>query len=136
LLRRNEIRRRYERNLSTVPGLSFQAIRAGCASTCKDFSILVDSAQFGAPREWLFEALTKENIEVKRYFWPPVHRQKLYRERWDGRPLPATDRISDNVISLPIYSTLAGESIDGVCEAIARAQAFVQKNGIEKRMWA
>jgi dTDP-4-amino-4,6-dideoxygalactose transaminase len=136
LRRRNEIRRRYERNLSALPGLNFQSIRPGCATTCKDFSILVDAAQFGAPREWLFEALTKENIEVKRYFWPPVHRQKLYRGRWDGQPLPATDRISDNVISLPIYSSLADKSVDRVCEAIARAQAFARKSRIEKRLWA
>lgn len=133
LLRRNQIRLRYERNLSAVPGLTFQGIRPRCVTTCKDFSILVDAERFGAPREWLFEALTKENIEVKRYFWPPVHRQKLYRDFWDGQPLPATDQISDNVISLPIYSTLPDDSVDRVCEAIARAQAFAQKNGSGRR---
>jgi dTDP-4-amino-4,6-dideoxygalactose transaminase len=134
LHRRNEIRLRYERNLRSVPGLAFQRIRPRCSSTCKDFSILVDAAQFGAPRDWLVEALTRENIEVKRYFWPPVHRQRLYRNLWDGQTLPATDWISGRVISLPIYSALPDASVDRICDAIARAQDFTQKRGIEKAM--
>ena len=127
--RRNQIRIRYERRLESVPGLSFQQIRPGCRSTCKDFSVLVDEAAFGAPREWLFQALQRENIEVKRYFWPPVHRQKLYREVWDHQPLPTTDSVSDRVLSLPIYSSLDAASVERVCDAIERVHAFASKNG-------
>lgn len=127
--RRNQIRLHYERLLQRVPGLGFQKIRPGCRSTCKDFSVLVDEAAFGAPRDWLFDALAQENIEVKRYFWPPVHRQKLYRDLWDGRALPVTDAVSDRVVSLPIYSSLSDASVERVCEAIARAHEFARKNG-------
>lgn len=128
--RRNQIRIRYERRLESVPGLSFQQIRPGCRSTCKDFSVLVDEAAFGAPREWLFQALQRENIEVKRYFWPPVHRQKLYREVWDHQPLPNTDSVSDRVLSLPIYSSLDTASVERVCDAIKWIHEFASKNGV------
>lgn len=127
--RRNQIRIRYERRLMSVPGLSFQQIRPGYRTTCKDFSVLVDEAAFGAPREWAFQALQRENIEVKRYFWPPVHRQKLYREVWDQRPLPITDSVSDRVLSLPIYSSLDAASVERVCDAIERIHEFASKNG-------
>jgi dTDP-4-amino-4,6-dideoxygalactose transaminase len=68
------------------------------------------------------ELLHRENIGARRYFSPPVHRQKLYRTLWDGRPLPVTDMVSDGVVSLPIYSSLTDESVDKVSEVIRRAQ--------------
>jgi dTDP-4-amino-4,6-dideoxygalactose transaminase len=122
--RRNQIRLHYLRRLEPVPGLGFQQIRPGNRSACKDFGVFVDETAFGSSREWLFDALQKENIEVRRYFWPPVHRQKLFRALWDGQPLPVTDRISDRVLNLPIYSSLRDEDVDKVCDAVLRAHEF------------
>jgi dTDP-4-amino-4,6-dideoxygalactose transaminase len=119
IARRNQIRLRYERQLGSVPGITFQQIRSGCRTTAKDFSLIVDQAEFGQTRDWLLERLLRRNIEVRRYFWPPVHRQKLYREIWDGRPLPVTEWVSDRVISLPIYSSLSDEDVDRICAAVS-----------------
>jgi dTDP-4-amino-4,6-dideoxygalactose transaminase len=122
--RRNEIQRRYERNLRDVAGLRFQEVSAGGRSTFKDLSVIVDEKEFGHARDWLVELLHVENIGARKYFSPPVHRQKLYRAMWDGRALPVTDLVSDGVVSLPIYSSLTDESVDKVCEVIRRAQRF------------
>src|SRR3984893_14431404 len=122
--RRNEIRTRYERKLEDVAGLRFQEVAEGGRSTCKDFSVIVDEKEFGHSRDWLVELLHRENIGARKYFWPPVHRQKLYSAMWDGRALPVTDLVSDGVVSLPIYSSLTDESVDKVCEVIRRAQGF------------
>ena len=83
--------------------------------------MLVDRERFGMSRDGLLDALQRENIEARRYFWPPVHRQKIYRGVWDGTPLPVTDSVSDNVLSLPIYSSLLEEQLERVCDAIGRA---------------
>jgi dTDP-4-amino-4,6-dideoxygalactose transaminase len=122
--RRNEIRTRYERKLRDVAGLRFQEISESGRSTCKDFSVIVDEKKFGQSRDWLVELLHRENIGARKYFSPPVHRQKLYGAMWDGRALPVTDLVSDGVVSLPIYSSLTDESVDKVCEVIRRAQRF------------
>ncbi|HUJ32984.1 MAG TPA: DegT/DnrJ/EryC1/StrS family aminotransferase [Candidatus Acidoferrum sp.] len=127
IARRNQIRLHYERRLKSVPGLSFQQLSPGAHSASKDFSVIVDERAFGRDRQWLFSALEKENIGVRRYFWPPVHRQKLYREVWDGRPLPVTEHISDRVLSLPIYSSLRDADVDKVCDAICRAADFARR---------
>jgi dTDP-4-amino-4,6-dideoxygalactose transaminase len=126
--RRNQIRLRYESRLESVPGLSFQHIRRVNRSACKDFSLLVDEAAFGRTRDWLFDALHKENIDVRRYFWPPVHRQKLFSASWDKHPLPATDKISDGILNLPIYSSLADQDVETVCDAICRVSEFATRN--------
>ncbi|MGH9684181.1 MAG: DegT/DnrJ/EryC1/StrS family aminotransferase [Candidatus Acidiferrales bacterium] len=126
--RRNEIRQRYEQRLQSVPGLCFQCVLAGDRSACKDFSVIVDERQFGQSRDWLVDALQKENIQVRRYFWPPVHRQTLYREVWDSRPLPVTDYVSSRILSLPIYSSLEDEAVEKVCDAIVRMHEFMGRS--------
>jgi dTDP-4-amino-4,6-dideoxygalactose transaminase len=128
--RRNEIRLRYERNLRDVAGIRFQEVSEGGRSTFKDFSAIVDEKEFGHSRDWLVELLHLENIGARKYFSPPVHRQKLYSAMWDGRALPVTDSVSDGVVSLPIYSSLTDESVDKVCEVIRRAQ------GLDNAKWA
>ncbi|MGB8543291.1 MAG: DegT/DnrJ/EryC1/StrS family aminotransferase [Candidatus Acidiferrales bacterium] len=130
--RRNQIRLHYERRLRTIPGLSFQRIPAGSRSSCKDFAVLIDEAVFGMSRDWLFAALEKENIQVRRYFYPPVHRQKLYREIWDERPLPVTESISESILNLPIYSTLSDENVGKICDAILRCHEFAGKKKLTK----
>lgn len=126
IMRRNEIRLRYERRLHSVAGLRFQHMPAGANTSCKDFALVVDERIFGRTRDWLCDALGEENIGVRRYFWPPVHRQKLYSRVWDGRPLPVTDEISNGVICLPIYSSLRDADVDKVCDAIFRAAEFAK----------
>jgi dTDP-4-amino-4,6-dideoxygalactose transaminase len=121
IARRNEIRKRYQRNLEGLPGIQFQSVSDGDLSTYKDCSILVDQRKSGQTRDWLAERLRRDNIDVRTYFSPPVHMQRLYRELWDGRPLPVTEYISSSVISLPIYSSLTDECVNKVCEAIRRA---------------
>jgi dTDP-4-amino-4,6-dideoxygalactose transaminase len=129
IARRNTIRERYERNLAGVPGISFQQIREGDVSAYKDFSLLVEEREFGHARDWLVETLRRENIDARKYFWPTVHQQKLYREMWDGRPLPVTEQISNTVVSLPIYSSLTNEAVDKVCDAILKAAGIRKTYG-------
>ena len=128
--RRNEIRLRYERRLGDVAGLQFQEVSEGGRSTFKDFSVIVGESEFGHSRDWLVELLHLENIGARKYFSPPVHRQKLYSRLWDGRALPVTDLVSDGVVSLPIYSSLTDENVDKVCEVVRLAQ------GLDNTKWA
>lgn len=132
IARRNQIRLHYERRLGSIPGINFQRILSGNHSACKDIAIIIDETVFGKSRDWLVEALEKKNIQVRRYFWPPVHRQKLYRDIWDKRPLPVTDRVSSGILNLPIYSTLSNEQIDKICDVILHSYELADKSGFAK----
>jgi dTDP-4-amino-4,6-dideoxygalactose transaminase len=132
IARRNQIRLRYEQRLGPIPGVSFQCVPYGNRSACKDFGILVDETAFGKSRDWLVNAMEKENIQVRRYFWPPVHRQKLYCDIWDRQPLPITERISSSILNLPIYSTLSTKQIDKVCDAVFRSYELANKSGFAR----
>lgn len=124
--RRNQIRLHYLRRLEAVPGLSFQRIPEAHRSTCKDMSVLVDEHVFGVSRDGLRNLLGEQNIEARRYFWPPVHQQKLYQRIWDRDPLPVTDRVSARVLNLPIYSALTDQDVDRVGDAILCASELAK----------
>lgn len=119
--RHNAIAAYYSQLLSSIPGLRLQKVAPGDVCTYKDYSVCVDSGAAGITRDELARALLAENIETKKYFYPPMHRQKLYRRYCDGcLALPYTDSISEAVLSLPIYESLSDETVEGVARAIRR----------------
>lgn len=116
--RRNRAANLYRKHLSNIPGLSFQKINEGDRSSYKDLSILVDRSVFGLSRDQIYTALLAENIIVKKYFYPPVHRIRAFRNCQNRHKLPVTEKISDNSLSLPLFSHIDDESIETVCQAI------------------
>jgi dTDP-4-amino-4,6-dideoxygalactose transaminase len=73
-------------------------------------------------RDRLAAGLLELNIETRKYFYPPLHRQKLYRRYHDPArdSLPATDSVSTGILSLPIYESLPDESVDRIALAVRR----------------
>jgi dTDP-4-amino-4,6-dideoxygalactose transaminase len=120
VVRRNAIARRYRELLSGLAGVSFQSVPARNRSSYKDFSILINAEEFGATRDEVAAALLAKNIETRRYFYPPLHRQKLFcgLEGDPPTPLPNTERIASQVLSLPVYESLTDEDVERVARAI------------------
>jgi dTDP-4-amino-4,6-dideoxygalactose transaminase len=71
-------------------------------------------------RDELAGALLKENIETKKYFYPPLHQQALFRPfvTWGTPHLSATEAVAESVLSLPIYESLPAETVRQVAGAI------------------
>ena len=131
--RRNKLARIYEQYLGNQPGLSVQKIRPADRATRKDFSIVIDEARFGISRAFLQAALEKENVEVRRYFDPPLHRQRLYRRyyRPEADRLDGTDRISSGVLSLPIYPQMGEEDPARIARCILEIRDWATLNRAE-----
>jgi dTDP-4-amino-4,6-dideoxygalactose transaminase len=115
----NQIAALYSTELEGTPGIGFQQVPVEHTSTYKDYSVCVDPKAFGMARDELAAALLKENIETKKYFYPPLHQQALFRELPAARaPLPVTAMIGDSVLSLPIYESLPAATVRQVAWAI------------------
>lgn len=124
-VKRNKLVALYKQFLRKIPGISFQKIEEGNRSSFKDFSIYVDRNKLGLSADKLAYALTAENIMVKRFFYPPLHKQKLYAKfKSPKNDLDNTSDLSENSLSLPLYSHMDAESIRKVYEAIYRIYAY------------
>jgi len=104
--------------LGGCPGIGFQQIQPGDRSSYREFSITIDSHQFGLSRNRLAEALLRENIDIRKYYDPPVHQQTAYRGYYTGQPLPHTDWLASNSLSLPMWSNISPEIVQQIAAAI------------------
>lgn len=121
VVRRNHLVSLYKKLLAVLPGISFQKIKNADRSSFKDFSILIAEAKFGLSRDKLYQSLLAENIIVKKYFYPPVHIQKAFlRFGQAKRNLITTKKISENILSLPLYSHMEEETLRKIVYAIQR----------------
>jgi dTDP-4-amino-4,6-dideoxygalactose transaminase len=123
--RRNEIARMYDQQLASLPGLRFQKVDPRDVNTFKDYSIHVSPGQFGMTRDDLAEGLLAENIETKKYFYPPMHMQSLYKQFFNagGAELKTTEEVTGGILSLPIYESLPDSTIATIARAIHRLAA-------------
>jgi dTDP-4-amino-4,6-dideoxygalactose transaminase len=129
--RRNEYAAAYRESLKDIPGISFQAVTHGNLCTYKDFGILINEPEFGISRDLLALALSKENIDTRPYFSPPIHQTSLGREYLtESDDLSNTECTSKQVLCLPIYSDMQETHIAGTGEAIRSIHKYA--NAISK----
>jgi dTDP-4-amino-4,6-dideoxygalactose transaminase len=115
---RRELADSYRVALTGVAGITPQVVDPRDASTYKDFTVIVDESVYGLDRDTLASALKAEGVDTRPYFYPPVHRQDAYADL--GTPdLPATDWVSDRVISLPLWRDMPASAIATITEVLA-----------------
>ncbi len=84
------------------------------------FPILVDEKDYGRSRDELYEELKKHDIYARRYFYPLISNLPTYR----GLPsagrslLPVANRVSEQILCLPIYGDLPIEAVHKIAEVI------------------
>ena len=105
--------------LESVPGIGFQSITPGCRTTYKDFTITIDPEGFGCSRDAVAWALQAEGIPTRLYFSPPCHQHQAY-QAYSERPLPRTERLASQCLSLPL---LQPETALPIGQAMRRIQA-------------
>jgi UDP-2-acetamido-2-deoxy-ribo-hexuluronate aminotransferase len=114
---RNRAAERYARglgNLVTVPRLA-----AGCTSIWAQYTIRLP---LGTDRDGFAAALKAQGIPTMVYYAKSMHQQTAYKDFpvADGG-LPASEKLSDDVISLPIYAYLDEPTQDRIIKAVRGA---------------
>jgi len=130
LKRRNEVASRYVNILSSIPGIRFQHTRQGARSNYKDLTVLIENEEFGMSRDALSWWLDRARIDTRKYFFPPVHRTSAYWDRWGkyrDEELPVTNWVSENVLSLPLWSHMGYGIVDHVCEIVTSAHSRAEE---------
>ena len=117
---RNQSADLFQEMLGILPGVGFQEVQPGNRCSYKDFSVTFEPDVFGLTRDELALALAAENIDTRKYYDPPVHRQTAYQHFYDGRPLPNTEWLARNSLSFPMWSNMDPKVVHGICEAVQR----------------
>ena len=113
---RNAIARRYNEGLSDVAIVA--AVPPGMTSVWAQYTIRVQ----GGRRDALAAELKAERIPTAIYYPIPLHRQQAYKRYPVGKGgVAVSDRLADEVISLPMHAYLDPPTQDRIIDATRRA---------------
>jgi perosamine synthetase len=108
--RRRAIAARYDAELR---GVITPSVREGVTHVYHQYTIRVKS------RDDFADRLRKRGVGSAIYYPIPVHRQKPFVALGYGNEeLPVTDRLTEQVLSIPVHPSLSDDEVDAVIEAV------------------
>ncbi len=118
--KRKKAGNRYRSHLEGIPGLQLNAAQPGVKYNYGYFPVIFERDVFGADRDEVFAALAEQNVGARKYFWPLTSAFSAFAGKYDPAETPAAQRISERVLTLPLYADLAPEDVDRICEIVLR----------------
>lgn len=77
-------------------------------------------------RDAVHDALDAAGVGYGRHIVPPVHRQPAYRHLIrEGETFPASESLSRELVSLPVYAELRDEQVDYIVDVLMKAAVSV-----------
>jgi perosamine synthetase len=116
--RRADIAARYDRALADVPGVILPP-RPKNGTHAWHLYVVRIAAEYGRTRDELAERLTALDVGTSVHF-VPVHHFSYFRRLLGAgaENLPVADRLSDQLLSLPLHPQLSDLDVDQVCTHI------------------
>ena len=103
----------YGERLARVPGLRFPKVAAGQKPVYYVYNILASR------RDELAAALKEKEIGTSVYYPIPLHLQKCFAYLGHKKgDFPVAERVSGEILALPMYPELRDDEVDYVCDAI------------------
>ena len=118
IAKRKLVVERYRERLGNVAGVKLCKPQKDVEPNYAYFPVVFDG--FGATRDEIFDALGKQGITARKYFYPITNSFECYADLstagTDKTPVAAY--LADRVLTLPLYADLALEDVDRICDII------------------
>lgn len=118
----------YRERLEGVEGLRLNPMQPGMKSNHAYFPVVIEEKKFGASRNEVFEALFKNGIVARKYFYPLTSVFDCFHGKYDASSTPVALHISKRVLTLPMYAELSQETVDRICRIVLQCGKGV-RNG-------
>lgn len=105
-----------------VPGLQLNVQQPEVKLNYAYFPVVFDEKVFGASRNEVFGVLTENGINARKYFYPLTNTFACFHKKYDVDKTPIARRISERVLTLPLYADLALGDVDRICSVILSLQ--------------
>jgi dTDP-4-amino-4,6-dideoxygalactose transaminase len=118
---RKELTEIYRSRLADVPGITVMQDIPDVKHNYGYFPILVNAEQYGFTRDELHLILRECNIVSRKYFYPLCSHYSCYSAFPSAQKdnLPVAERVSSEVLCLPLYGKLSMKIIHSVCDIIS-----------------
>ena len=119
IAKRARVYEHYNERLSGLKGIKLPVRQTDVTANYAYYPIVIDPEEFGSDRDTVYESLRGEGIHARRYFYPITSAFECYKGRFDVNETPIALKISERVLTLPMYSELDLADADRVCDCIA-----------------
>lgn len=114
---RNEVAKKYEKALNGL--CKTPVVKEGCYHSFNYYTIRFDSKE---TRDRVSKHLTENQVANQIYYPIALHLQKAYKHLgYKEGDLPVTERIQNEVLSLPMFPQLSDDEIQYIAEKIKEA---------------
>lgn len=120
IAKRKAVAERYWENLGGHEGIRICPPRPGITPNYAYLPVVFDE-ESGTTRDAAFEALKRESVFARKYFYPLVSDFACYRGVYDSSETPVAKDLSLKVLTLPMYADLALEDVDHICATVLSA---------------
>ncbi|MDD2268969.1 MAG: DegT/DnrJ/EryC1/StrS family aminotransferase [Eubacteriales bacterium] len=112
----------YRDSLKDVKGIRFMNDISGVRHNYSYFPIFINAEEYGMTRDELYFKMKDANVLGRRYFYPLISTFSTYRSLESANPsnLPIATRLAEEVICLPMYSSLSMEQVNRVLFEIVK----------------
>jgi len=119
LANREQVARWYNERLQEVEGVEIPYISP--LTTRMSWFVYVIRLAPDIDRDVVMARLAERGIPSRPYF-PPIHLQPFYREKFGyrGGEFPVTEKIARSTLALPFHGRMEEEEVDHVCTAIRK----------------
>lgn len=111
---------RYLEHLSGIEGITLWQEQKNIKHNYSYFPVAFDTDKFGKSRDEIAELLGKHGIFARKYFYPLTSEFCCYKGKFPVQPTPIAKKVSEEILTLPLYADLAFEDIDRICDIIKK----------------
>jgi dTDP-4-amino-4,6-dideoxygalactose transaminase len=110
----------YQQEMANVPGVHVMEYDETEKTNYQYVVLQFDESVIGLSRDQIKDILWGENVLTRRYFYPGCHKMEPYRSHFPhaGLLLPVTEKISQQVLSMPTGTAVSAADIQHVCAII------------------
>ena len=116
IARRKQVRELYDSLLSGLDGIRILKSQPGVETNHSYYPIILTAEE--NRRDELHDALAKEGIFTRKYFYPLVTDYAWNQNRFASRRTPVARMIAERVLTLPLYPDLTAEDVTRICNVI------------------
>lgn len=113
----------YNEGLKECPGLVTPMVEPGVRHSWHLYVCRIKRRLFGMSRNQFIETMAANNIGTGVHYWP-LHLHSYYRKKYGLRrgDFPHAERAGDEVVSLPLYTTMTEDEISKVIHTVKDIQ--------------
>jgi dTDP-4-amino-4,6-dideoxygalactose transaminase len=118
--KRGNVFNTYRKQLENIDGLTFPKISESITPNFAYLPILINESVYGLSRDEIKAKLAEKGIIVRKYFYPLTNMFDYCKKNCNADKTPIADKISRQVLTLPIYAELTENDIMRICEELRK----------------